>query len=825
MSWLFKVTVGVGVAVALGGLSPHVSHAQAVSGVASQRAFLDQYCVMCHSDGQYQRGLVPMSLQGLDVGEVGSRAELWEKVVRKVRGGMMPPSGARRPDSTTRVGWVTWLETELDRAAAAHPPLGRPMTAHRLNRVEYKHAVRDLIGLEVDIEALLPPDDADAEGFDNNSDVLSVSPTLMERYLTAARRISQLAIGDPAVVSRAQSYPVPNLEVQDDRTSDDLPFGSRGGLSVHHYFPVDGEYVFKVDLRRNFYNYIRGLGNTPHQLDVRVDRALVKTFMVGGEFKGKRCATSFCGSGNGDPDTIEWGTYSVHADDGLEVRLPVKAGRRLVGVAFVRRPALDEGVLQPPPSPATFGSSTDDQQDGNPAVSKVVITGPFDGHASIETPSRQKIFVCRPKNRGEQAGCAERILGTLARRAYRRPVTPRDVTTLLSFYEAGRREGGFDAGIQAALEFVLTDPEFVFRVERGPAAQVEPGVAYRVSDVELASRLSFFLWGSIPDDELFDLAAKGKLKEPAVLERQVRRMLVDPRARNTLTESFAGQWLGLRKLRNASPDPTVFPEFDENLRVAMQRETQLFVETQLREDRPVVELVTANYTFVNERLAKHYGIPHIYGNHFRRVTWPDDRRAGILGQASILTLTSYANRTSPVTRGKWVLENLLGTPPPPPPPDVPPLKAREEGAPPTSLRARMELHRTNPVCATCHRMMDPLGFALENFDGTGRWRTTEDTGIPGEPGPVIDPSGLAPDGSKFEGATGLRQILVSRQDEFVGTVIERLLTYALGRRLEASDMPAVRGIQREAAAHESRWSAVILGIVNSGPFPTRRIGS
>src|SRR5262245_37098614 len=410
MSWLFKTTVGVGVALLLSGLSLRVSHAQAVPGAASPRALLDQYCVACHNDGQHQRGLVPMSLQGVDMGDVGAHAELWEKVVRKVRGGMMPPPGARRPDGAARAAWINWLETELDRAAATHPPAGRPMTAHRLNRVEYKHAVRDLIGLDVDIEALLPPDDADAEGFDNNSDVLSVSPTLMERYLTAARRISQLAIGDAMVVSRAHSYPVPNLEVQDDRTSDDLPFGTRGGLAVHHYFPVDGEYVFKIDLRRNFYNYIRGLGNTPHQLDVRLDKALVKTFIVGGEFKGKRCATSFCGSGNGDPDTIEWGTYSVHADDALEVRLPVKAGKRLVGVAFVRRPAVDEGVLQPPPSPATFGASTDDQQDGNPAVAKVVITGPFNGQPPIETVSRQKIFVCRPQEKkkgSDETRCAE----------------------------------------------------------------------------------------------------------------------------------------------------------------------------------------------------------------------------------------------------------------------------------------------------------------------------------------------------------------------------------------------------------------------------------
>jgi len=680
--------------------------------------------------------------------------------------------------------------------------------------------VRDLIGLDVDIEELLPPDDADAEGFDNNAEVLSVSTTLMERYLTAARRISQLAVGDPAVAPRAQSYSVPQLEVQDVRTSEDLPFGSRGGVAARHYFPLDGEYRFKVDLHRNFYNYIRGLGNEPHQLDLRVDKALVHTFMVGGAFDGARCATSYCGSGSGG--FPEWGTYSVVADEELHFTMPVKAGMRLVGAAFLRRPALDEGVLQPRPSPATFGFSTDDRQDGNPALARLTITGPFDGTKPAETPSRQKIFVCQPENAGEEAGCAEEILSGLARRAYRRPVTPQDVSALLSFYESGRREGGFEAGIQTALEFLLTDPEFVFRVERAPA-DAEPGIAYPVGDLELASRLSFFLWGSIPDDELLDLAADEKLSDPAVLERQVRRMLAQPRARTTLAESFAGQWLGLRNLRNASPDPTAFPEFDENLRNSMQRETRLFLETQLREDRPLAELVTADYTFVNERLAEHYGIPDVHGNHFRRVTWPDDRRAGILGQAGILTLTSYANRTSPVTRGKWVLENLLGAPPPPPPPDVPDLEGREGGEPPTSLRALMEVHRQNPACAACHRNMDPLGFALENFDGIGRWRETEDTGIPGEVGPAIDPSGVAPDGSAFEGASGFRHILAS-QGEFISTVTERLLTYAIGRRVEAADMPAVRRILREAEADESRWSAVILAIVKSAPFQTRRIG-
>ena len=819
MSWLFKVAGGAGLAAALC-LIPHASHAQSAPGAAPPGDFVQRYCVACHNDRGFERGAVPISLQGVDLDDVGAHAELWEDVLRKVRSGMMPPPAARRPDDADRVAWVDWLETELDRAADARPPRGRPMTVHRLNRFEYRNAVQDLLGLDVDIEALLPPDDADAEGFDNNAEVLSVSTTLMERYLTAARRISQLALGDPELASRSSSYQVPELQVQDDRTSEDLPFGSRGGLAVRHYFPLDGEYLFKVGLRRNFYNYIRGLGNVPHQLDLRVDKARVHTFMVGGAFEGARCATSYCGSGSGG--FPEWGNYSVTADEGLQFRMKVEAGMRLVGLAFLRRPALDEGVLQPRPSPATFGYSTDDRQDGNPAVASLTITGPFDGEAPIETPSRQRVLVCQPESADDEAACAEQILGRLARRAYRRPVTPGDLTALLSFYEMGRREGDFETGIQTALEFLLTDPEFVFRAERAPV-DAEPGIAYAVSDLELASRLSFFLWGSVPDDELLDVAAQGTLAEPAVLEQQVRRMLAQPRARRSLTERFAGQWLGLHRLRNASPDPTVFPEFDENLRVAMGRETQLFLETQLLDDRPVSELLTADYTFVNDRLAEHYGIPDVHGNHFRRITLPDDRRAGILGQASILTLTSYANRTSPVTRGKWVLESLLGAPPAEPPADVPDLGTREEGEPPTSVRALMEVHRRNPACATCHRTMDPLGFALENFDGIGRWRAAEDTGVPGELGPAIDPSGLAPDGSPFEGASGLRQIL-AHGEEFTATLTERLLTYATGRRLEAVDMPAVRRIQREAAAGESRWSALILAIVNSEPFQTRRIG-
>ena len=614
---------------------------------------IDQYCVTCHSDRGVRSGRVPISLQTIDASNVGADAEAWEKVVRKLRAGMMPPAGQPRPDMATSETVVTWIEGELDRAAATNPKPGRT-TVHRLNRIEYSNAVRDLIGLDVDPEALLPPDDED-EGFENIADVLSVSPTLMERYLSAARRVSQLAVGDARLRPRYDTYRVPDREIQDARTTDDLPFGTRGGIALRHYFPLDGEYLIKVGLRRNFYNYIRGIGNVPHQLDVRVDGVRVATFMAGGGLgdAAARCVASFCGSsGMGGP---EWEWYANHADDDFEVRVQVKTGMRRVGIAFVRKPALEEGVLQPPVDMSTFGYSTDEEMDGQPAVGNVVIGGPFDGVTPEVSLSRQKIFVCRPAGRAEEERCAKQIIGTLARRAYRRPVTASDVDDLFTFFETGSDALGFDAGIQAVMERILVDPEFLFRVPRPPAEPTEP--VYRIGDVELASRLSFFLWSSIPDDELLGLAEQGTLTEPAVLERQVRRMLADPRA-DALVDNFFDRWLELHKIRNVAPDPTIFAAFDENLRDAMQRETELFLSSQLREDRSVVDLLRANYTFINERLAQHYGMPEIYGNHFRRVTLSDNQRAGLIGKASILTLTSYSNRTSVVTRGKWVLELL-----------------------------------------------------------------------------------------------------------------------------------------------------------------------
>ena len=780
---------------------------------------LERYCFTCHNERLRTAGLV---LSEMDLARVGDDAERWERVVRKLRAGAMPPAGRPRPDAAAYAALTAWLEAALDRAAPELTPPARRFAVHRLNRVEYGNAVRDLLGVEVDTELLLPPDDDD-EGFDNIADVLSVSPTLMERYLFAARRISQLAVGDPAVATASEIYRVPEALVQDDRISEDLPFGSRGGVAIRHYFPVDGEYSIRIRLQRSFYDVIRGLGTVAHQLDVRVDGALVKRFPVGGEHEGPKPPASHTGNTRGDR---AWETYSHHADDNLVARVPVTAGLRVVGVSFVKRPAVAEGVLQPPRMLATFGASTDEMMDGNPAVRSVEIDGPFDGAAPRGTTARQRIFTCRPagEDAAGEARCAERILSGLARRAYRRPVTDRDVETLLAFFESGRRAGGFDGGIQAALERMLVDPEFLFRIERNAGAAARD----RVGDVELASRLSFFLWSSIPDDDLLDLAAGGRLGEPAVLERQVRRMLVDSRSA-ALVRNFAAQWLQLRRLRNASPDPTIFPEFDENLRRAMQRETELFLESQLRADRGVVDLLRADHTFLNERLARHYGIPDVHGSHFRRVAVGAAGRAGLLGQGSILTLTSYPNRTSPVLRGKWVLENILSAPPPPPPADVPALEERAGDGPPRSVREQLRLHRQSPACAGCHNAMDPLGFALENFDAIGRWRDVDRTGVleeppAGEPAPGtrIDASGALPGGAAFSGPAGLRELLLARQDEFVATVAERLLTYALGRPVEYYDMPTVRRILRGSAAAGNRWSSLILEIVRSAPFQARR---
>ncbi len=750
-------------------------NAQQTSGAApavSPRAVLDRYCVTCHNERLLTGGL---ALDAANVDDVSEDPAVWEKVVRKLRIGLMPPSPRPRPDADTYASLVSYFETALDRAAAANPNPGRP-AVHRLNRAEYTNAIRDLLALEVDGRSLLPADES-GYGFDNSGDVLSISPGLLERYLLAAAKISRRAVGDPTLRPATAIYKTSPLLSQVGRVSEDLPFGSRGGIAVRHHFPLDAEYVVKIALR--------GRARGPHQLAVRLDRARVRLF-------------------------------DLSEREPLEVRLPVKAGTRLVGVSFVE--ALEQSLPvdgRPPPPPITSFAFT--LYPNAPAVESVGIVGPYDGQVPEDTPSRRAIFVCYPAATQDEQPCAEEILATLTRRAYRRPVTDADIRLLLASYEHGRREGGgFEDGIRWAVEAMLVSPKFLFRIEHDPA-NVAPGTPYRISDLELASRLSFFLWSSIPDDDLVDLAAREELSDPAVLEQQVRRMLDDPRS-SALVENFAGQWLYLRNLRSVAPDTTRFPEFDDNLRQALRRETELFFGSQLREDRSVHDLLRADYTFVNERLARHYGIPNVYGNHFRRVTYRDDRRAGLLGHGSILTVTSYPHRTSPVVRGKWLLENLLGAPPPPPPPIVPDLPEDEGGEKPATMRERMAQHRANPVCASCHANIDPLGFALENFDAVGRWRAHD-----GPADTPIDASGALPDGAAFDGPASFRDALLREPwgNEFVRTVTEKLLTYALGRGVEYYDAPVVRRIIREAAPGGYRWSSLILGIVESTPFQMR----
>jgi mono/diheme cytochrome c family protein len=773
---------------------------------AAAKAVIQTYCVTCHNSRLKTAGLL---LDSLDADRVGDHAETWEKVARKFRTGEMPPPGMPRPDRATYADVTAQLETALDAAATAKPNAGR-VAVHRLNRAEYTAAIRDLLGIEIDGKALLSADDADQEGFDNVASVLSVSPVLLENYLSAARAISRVAVGDTTLHPAIDTYKFSKLLIQDDQMNDDLPFGSQGGALIRYHFPVNAEYTIKVQLRREEYDYLVGMGE-PHQIDIRLDGVLAKRFTIGGEAKGMTMPETFVGNTQGSP---EFEVYMHTADAGLEVRLPVTAGEHAVGVSFVRRQWEPEGILQPPQT--GFARTSNEYYHGNPSVEFVYIGGPYGAATPGDSPNRRRIFVCAPKDAAAEEPCARKILSTLATRAYRRPVTEDDMQTLLGFYREGRMDRTFDAGIQAGLERILAAPGFLFRVERVPA-NLPPGSLYRLSDLDLASRLSFFLWSSIPDDELLNAAARGRLKDPKILEQQVRRMLRDPRSR-ALVDEFASRWLELGKLTGLVRDTDVYREFDENLRDAMAQETQLFVASQLQEDRGVTELLTANYTFVNERLAKHYGIPNIYGDRFRKVNFTDGVRGGLLGQASVLAVTSYPNRTSVTVRGKWLLANLLGSPPPPPPPDVPALKEAGSDGQPRALRERMELHRKNAVCASCHQRMDPLGFALENFDALGRWRTESD-------GAPIDASASLPDGMAFAGVGGLRTLLASHQEDFARTLTGKLLAYAVGRGMESADMPTIRKIARDAAQNEYRWSSIILGIVNSPPFSMGTVGS
>ena len=785
-------------------LRPQPAHTQAQPAAsvpavaATQRALVDKYCVTCHNERRKVAGLL---LDKADLEHVSADAEVWEKVVRKLRAGAMPPPGAQRPEQAASDGFAAWLETTLDRAAAASPNPGRP-AVHRLNRAEYTNAIRDLLAVDVDGRSLLPTDEA-GYGFDNNADVLTLSSGLLERYMGAARKISRLAVGDATIRPTVVRYNFSKLVYQDERMNEDLPFGSRGGALVRHTFPLDGEYVIKFRIRRAFNSAIPYGTKEPEQVDIRFEGARVKLVTIGGGCRGREkepeCIQPH--TRNGAPSD-----YERNVDQPLEIRIPVKAGTRSIGVAFVEKAVAQVEGANPSHEPAGFA------EDDKMTIDYAVIEGPIDGKTPEDSPSRRRIFVCHPTGSRDEDACATKILSTLARRAYRRPVNDGDMQSLLALYQSGRTNGGFEAGIQFAIEGMLVSPNFLSRVERDPVAPASRSIG-RISDLELASRLSFFLWSSIPDDELLSVAAAGKLRDPKVLEQQVRRMIADDRA-NALMDNFGGQWLYLRNMRGVIPDTRLFPDFTEHLREALQRETELFLESQLRDDRRLTDLLTADYTFLNEESARHYGVPNVYGSHFRRVTLTDERRFGLLGHASLLTVTSYATRTSPVLRGKYLLENFFGAPAPPPPPNVDIDLTQKPGEAPKSVRARLEAHRKNPVCASCHSKLDPLGFALENFDGIGKWRSS-DAGSP------VDASGVLSDGTKINGPVELRNVLLSRRQEFFITVTDKLLTYALGRGTEYYDRPAIRQIVREAAASDYRWSSVILGIVKSTPFQMR----
>jgi len=788
--------------------------APAAGGVSRSQSLVDEYCVRCHNDRTRTQGL---SLSSVDLRSVETDAELWEKVTKKLQARAMPPAGAPRPSEQDYQHLLSFLESELDRAATARPDPGRPPALRRLNRTEYRNAIRELLALDIDVDDLLPADDS-SFGFDNIS-VTGLSPTLMERYLSAAQKVSRLAIGSTVRAPLSRVINVPPDLTQETRL-DGLPFGSRGGTVAIHTFPVDGEYAVRIRLARNRNENVEGL-NEPHDLELALDGARVERFTV-------------------TPKRNQLAGY--YADEGvdahLEARLPVTAGPHEVRVTFLAKTG---ALIETERQPYLARFNADRHPRAQPAVRSISIEGPFSTSGISATPSRRRIFTCAPaaasaadpvragvtsrrslaRSRAQtaDAACARSIIASLARRAYRRPVTDADLEAPLAFYREARTEvrpeaTAFEAGIEMALRAILASPEFLFRIERDPAG-LAPGTPYRLSDVILASRLSFFLWSAPPDEELLGLAERGELGRPLVLERQVARMLADPRAL-ALSSNFAHQWLHLRNLAAHSPDNRQFPEFDHNLRQAFRRETEMLVETVIAEDRPVTELLSASYTFLNERLAKHYGIPGVYGDQFRRVTLGDRReRFGILGHGSVLTVTSYANRTSPVLRGKWVLENVLGTPPPPPPANVPPLAERATGKM-LSMRERMAEHRKNAVCATCHQLMDPTGLSMESFDAIGRWRARDEDGSP------LDVSGQLPGGQAFEGVDGLRQALLARPEVFVSTMAEKLLTFGLGRGIDYRDRPAIRAIVRRAAQDEYRFSSLVLAVVRSAPFQMRR---
>jgi hypothetical protein len=799
---------------------------------APSKAFIDSYCVTCHNQRLKTAGLM---LDDLDVTNVATHAAEWEKVVVKLRAGLMPPAGMPRPTQAVIDDFSSSLEASLDRAAAANPDPGRTEPFHRLNRAEYQNAIRDLLGLDIDASTWLPTDEI-SYGFDNIAGVLKLSPLLTERYLNAAQKISRLALGRPAPPN-GDLYRVPDQLDQDVRL-EGMPPGTRGGTLVDYFAPRDGDYVIKARLSRGIDSDI------PHfigeqRLEVSVDGEQIQVFTLpatpdndlnierqvfraAGETKLRPRKAPAPADANGADDGSGSGDEVMarnRLDDDWVVQVPLGAGAHEIRATFIlKTDAVSEGFRRPFLKPY-IGRGTSDARETREgaALRELEIMGPLNPGGAESSPSYQRVFVCHPAMPSEEAGCARRILSSLARRAYRRPVADGDLDVLLEFYDKGRAGAGFDAGIELALQRLLVSPSFLFRTEFVPATAAG---AYRISDVELASRLSFFLWSSIPDDELLDLAIGNTLHNPAVLDRQVHRMLADPRSA-AFTSNFAGQWLSLRRLQDIVPDPFLFPDYGDTLALAFERESELFFDSIVRADRPALDLLTANWTFVNERLAQHYGIPNVKGVNFRRVTLADDSpRRGLLGKGSILTVTALPNRTSPVVRGKWVLENLLGAPPPAPPPNVPGLA--ENGNQVTKVRTtreRLEQHRANPACASCHKLMDPIGFALESFDAVGKFRTVDENFEP------IDNSGIYADGTRIDGLAGLRQVLINHQQQFLSHLTATILTYALGRGVEYYDAPAVRAILRDSAPHDYRFSALVLGIVKSAPFQMRRSDS
>ena len=749
-------------------LSASRLHAQ-----SPERQFVDKNCLGCHS------GATPNGNLNLQASAPAEHPERWEKVLRRLRGRTMPPIGIPHPEESAYIAAIQSIETTLD---ALKPNPGRSDTFRRLNRTEYQNAIRDLLAVDVDVANLLPADES-SHGFDNIT-VGDLSPTLLERYLNAARKISRLAVGIPARAPGGETFNLPPDLTQEEQF-DGLPLGTRGGKSLRYTFPVDAEYEVQIRLSRDRNEHVEGIAGS-HDVELLIDGESVKRFTV----KPPPAGQDHSG-----------------VDKQLNLRIPMKAGPHVIAAAFPRLTgALQETERQPYQSHFNMDRHPRPQ----PAVYSLTINGPYDAKGPGDTPSRRRIFACQPTKPTDEQ-CAKKIISNLARRAYRRPITDADLQAPLRFF---KEQTSFETGIEMALRAVLVSPEFLFRVESDPAG-VAPQSAYRLSDIELATRLSFFLWSSIPDDELLDSAIQGKLKQPAVLERQVRRMLADSRS-SVLVTNFAEQWLYLRNLSSTMPDMRIFAGFDDNLRQAFRKETELFVQNIVREDRSIMELLSANYTYVNGRLAKHYGIPNVYGSRFQRVEFgPDSTRGGLLRHGSVLTVTSYATRTSPVIRGKWVLENILGVPPPPPPANIPALPERAGTGKPQSMRERLAEHRDNPACRGCHQLMDPIGFALESYDGVGRYRKTENA-------KPLDLSGGLPDGSKFTGVDGLQQALLKRPEVFAGTFTEKLMTYALGRGVETTDAPAVRKIVRQTKEKDFKFSSFILGIVNSTPFQMRR---